>query len=162
MLQFLPDTCRNYRHPRQMSRRPTAEQSCRPPILALRVDQRGDRGATADGVLASKPTCRRLAHSQFALAISAVTHIKRSSRRLSAVISARAIATPTILSTGPSGILKASAFGRSLRNRISEAQPPAYKTINVPEVSATSQRKVPLDASTHPVTAYSKMAAVGV
>jgi len=62
----------------------------------------------------SQPCCL-LAHTQFRLAIRAVTDIKRSSRRLSAVISARAIPAPTILSTGPSGILKATLLDADVK-----------------------------------------------
>src|SRR5215469_12732063 len=88
-----------------------------------------------------------LAHSQLAAAISAVTHIKRSSWRFSPVISPTAIAIPIILSTGPNGIRKASVFGRSMRKLIREAQTAAYKTIIVPAVTApeesTARRKQP-------------------
>jgi hypothetical protein len=96
---------------------------------------------------------RPLAHSQFAVARSAVTHIRRASRRSRPVISIREIATPQMLSTGPKGTRKASTFGCSLRSRIKEAHIAVYKTMNVPEPTATSQRNVPLAANTHPKNA---------
>jgi hypothetical protein len=68
-------------------------------------------------------------------------------------MSATAVASPTTLSAGPNGMRKASAPGLNLRNRIREAHTAAYKTIIPPEVTGTSQRKVPLDASTHPTNA---------
>ena len=46
---------------------------------------------------------RRLTHSQLAVARSAVTHIRRASRRSRPVISVREIVTPQMLSTGPKG-----------------------------------------------------------
>jgi hypothetical protein len=64
---------------------------------------------------------RPLAHSQFAVAKSAVTHIRRASRRSRPVISIREIATPQMLSTGPKGTRKWSTFGCSLRSLIKEA-----------------------------------------
>lgn len=75
----------------------------------------------AASVLASDSPWRRFTHTQLAAAIRPVTHISKSSRRFRPVISARGIATPTILSAWPNGILKASAFGRDFRRRIKEA-----------------------------------------
>src|SRR5262245_53737616 len=119
----------------------------------------GDAAALA--FVSSFKWCR-LAHSQFVVAISAVTHIKRSSRRFRPVISNREIAIARMLRSGPNGILKASAFGRNFRSRIREAHIPAYMMIIDPELSATIQRKVPLDANIHPVNPENKMETDGV
>src|SRR5215469_10960007 len=104
----------------------------------------------------------RLAHSQFPVATSTVAHIKKTSRRFSPVISVRQIAIPRILSPGPNGIRISGAFECSFRRGIREAHVPRYKTMIAPELSATSQRKVPLDASTHPTRAQNRIAIAGV
>ena len=119
-------------------------------------------GAAAASAFVSNSKWCRLAHSQFAVAISAVTHIQRSSRRFRPVIRSKQIAIARTLRNGPNGILKASAFGRNFRKRIKEAHIPAYIMIIDPELSATIQRNVPLEANIHPVNAENKMETEGV
>ena len=118
-------------------------------------------GAAASAFVSNSKWCR-LAHSQFADAISAVTHIRKSTRRFRPVNSVTAIVIPTTLNTGPNGIRNASAFGLNFRSRISEAHNPAYSMIIDPDASATSHRKVPAVASSHPINANNKIAAHGV
>src|ERR1700746_1910781 len=86
----------------------------------------------------------RLAQSQLAVANSAVTDIRVSSRRFRLVISTNEITIARMLSRGPNGILRASAFGRNFRRRIRAAQTPAYKTIMEAELSVNTRRKLPL------------------
>src|SRR5438034_495293 len=113
---------------RKVSRRkllPPARKVTNTPLRRTNTpDQGGGMGAVC---FVSRFRRRRLTHSQLAVARSAVTHIRRASRRSRPVISVREIATPQMLSTGPKGTRKASTFECSLRSRIKEAHIAAYK-----------------------------------